>query len=749
MKQYLDTTPVPWCLLAVLFLPTLPLTVYYILRPGSPDLFQMFIDILAIIYPMVLACLCFKGSRLSLRSPVSQKTLRRFSPILLGAGLLFYALAQCIWLLSIKIPNHLADFPSLQQLISLGMYPFFMCAILFLPSQNLSLLARLRLLFDAMIIMTAGATFYYYYLLAPLLFSGEGTTLTRVAVSSLPNADLVVIFCLLLVALRSGQTVLRPVLIMLGMAVLGLLVIHLAHVYEVLNTQYNEFDLAEVLYALSFTLIVGAAQTVRRIEQRGEGEAPIQPVQITQINILDAAEGWRAYVPFVLMLLFGLLVFGIWMASGHPTFSGQYAILGVGSFIILLLMILRQFLVVHEVTLLQRELQKKNRSLSLLHAQLEQLATADPLTGLYNHQALTELLGKEVTYASQMHKTCSIIFIDADNFKCVNDTYGHQAGDHVLCQFGILLRTTVRATDHVGRWGGEEFMVILPGRDSAEALRVAERIRGRVARQIFLGHSGVRLTCSLGLAAYPEIATDQESLVARADLAMYAAKRLGRNQARTARDPIVLELGLRSEEHLQMHGDAETLGIVEALLSLQEARDIATGQHERRVALLACKLAEALELSKTETQRISLGGLLHDLGKVALPDELLLKRQRLSSNEMDPVCQHPLLGAEALTMLPALRRIAPIVCSHHEWMDGSGYPDQLQGEEIPLGARIVAVASAYDVLTHQRAPHYARTSIDALHTIQASAGSQFDPRVVDALARVLAVNPLPLSGDAA
>ncbi len=743
MKRYIETTPGPWRFLAGLFLLNLLVAIYYLVRPGRPDLLRVFISVFAIIYPLALAILCFQGARTLWRPHAPLRAWRRFSPALLGAGLLCYTLAQLIWLLGIELPYQPANFPSLQQLISLGMYPFFMCAILFLPSQSLSLFGRLKLLFDAMIIMTAGVTLYYYYMLAPLLALGAGTTFAKFTISSLPNADLVILFCLLLVALHSGETALRPVLIMLGVATLGLLVIHVTNLYEVLGSGYNEFSPVNALYLLSFMLIAGAAQTVRHMVQSGDIGAPNQRVEMARIDGLSAAESWKARLPFALLLFFGLLVFGIWMVGGRRNFSGNSTILVVGSFIILLLMILRQLLAVYETTLLQRELQKRHRSLNLLHAQLEQLAASDPLTGLYNHQMLVELLTEEVLYASQMQDMCSIIFIDIDYFKHINDEYGHQMGDHVLCQFGTLLRATVQATDHVGRWGGEEFMVILPGRELAEALKVAEHIRGRVAHQIFIGNADVQITCSLGLATYPETAANQESLVAQADLAMYAAKRLGRNQVRTAHEPMVLALGLSGEETLKMHEDTEILGMVEALFSLQEARDASTSQHERRVASLSRKLAQSLGLSETETQLIGLGGLLHDLGKIALPDKLLIKQDRLSKDEMDTLYQHPLLAGEALTMLPALRRVAPIVCAHHEWMNGSGYPDQLQGEAIPLGARIVAVADAYDTLTHKRPHQHARDGAEALRTIQTGAGSQFDPHVVDALVRVLAVRQVP------
>jgi HD-GYP domain-containing protein (c-di-GMP phosphodiesterase class II) len=226
-------------------------------------------------------------------------------------------------------------------------------------------------------------------------------------------------------------------------------------------------------------------------------------------------------------------------------------------------------------------------------------------------------------------------------------------------------------------------------------------------------------------------------LVMLADTAMYAAKHLGRNQTRAAREPSVLALN-KTVEVPQRLEERKVLGIIEALITLQEGRDRPTSQHERRVAALARRLALDMGLSEEAAYIVSLGGLLHDLGKVALPDKLLLKCGSLTEEEFSTVRTHPVTGSEVLSSVPDLYVVASIVRSHHEWMNGSGYPDKLVGEAIPLGARIVAVVDAYDVITHSRPYQPAHSSTEALHALQKNSGPQFDPRVVDALIRLLA-----------
>ncbi|TMF50961.1 MAG: diguanylate cyclase, partial [Chloroflexi bacterium] len=321
------------------------------------------------------------------------------------------------------------------------------------------------------------------------------------------------------------------------------------------------------------------------------------------------------------------------------------------------------------------------------------LATTDPVTELPNHRALLAQLDKELERAQRYERDCSLLFLDLDHFKALNDGYGHTAGDAVLCEFASLVRAQLRRIDTVGRWGGEEFVAILPELQADEALALAEEVRAAVAAHTFNVGGGLHLTCSVGVASYPAQAQEREGLLSAADHAMYGAKRFGRNQVRAANDPAVL--ALFSESHLEEgREEAALIGMAEALVTLVEARDYSTGRHSHQVADLVLRLARTLGLPPTEAQMIALASRLHDVGKVAIPDAVLQKPGRLTEEEWELMRMHPVVGAEVVSHIPALRPLAPVIRAHHERWDGQGYPNHLKGEAIPFGARILTVVGS-------------------------------------------------------
>jgi diguanylate cyclase (GGDEF)-like protein/putative nucleotidyltransferase with HDIG domain len=373
---------------------------------------------------------------------------------------------------------------------------------------------------------------------------------------------------------------------------------------------------------------------------------------------------------------------------------------------------------------------------------LEQQVTTDPLTGLPNHRDLVEKLDATLATAQATCSSCALMFIDIDHFKMVNDRYGHATGDQVLRQFGRLVQESLPPQACVGRWGGEEFVAILPHSEQSAAPGIAELIRSRIYQYILTGKGETNVTCSLGIASYPQNASTRDSLLMSADQAMYAAKRLGGNQVRSAYEPLVLALGM-SEADLEppAREEAKMLAVVDSLSITLEIRDSETSQHSRRVSALSVKLALMLGLGGTEAYVVGLGGLLHDLGKVGVCDDIMLKEGGLTADERLRMAQHPVTGAEIIARVPGLQTVAAIVRAHHERLDGSGYPAGLCGEEIPLGARIVSVADAYDALTTNRAYRTGCTPIEAIRELLRGAGSQFDPQVVGMLVRLFSAVP--------
>lgn len=385
---------------------------------------------------------------------------------------------------------------------------------------------------------------------------------------------------------------------------------------------------------------------------------------------------------------------------------------------------------------LEHKIERRTTSLREANARLEALATSDPLIGLPNHRALVTALDQELARSRRYHRACAVIFLDLDHFKALNDSCGHAAGDAALQELGQVAKQCLRGMDTLGRWGGEEFIALLPETDTQNALAIAERIRAAIAAHPFSAGGGVYLTCSAGIAVFPDHATDRSELIAAADQAMYAAKRLGRNQVRSMADPLVKTLEAGGDTSRE---EATMQGTVEALASLVEARDPYTSEHVEGVTDLAISIAQTLGLEAAEVRLIGLVGRLHDVGKMAVPDAILQKPGKLSEEEWALMRMHPIIGADVVSHVPMLRVAAPGIRSHHERWDGKGYPDGLAGEAIPLAARIVMVADTYNAITTDRPYRKASSHDVALRELRRCAGTQFDAAIVEALEKYLAV----------
>ena len=356
------------------------------------------------------------------------------------------------------------------------------------------------------------------------------------------------------------------------------------------------------------------------------------------------------------------------------------------------------------------------------------LALTDPLTGLGNHRHFYERLQRELASADENKTLVSLCFIDIDNFKRVNDQFGHPAGDRVLFQVAARLRQGGEAF----RLGGDEFAVLLPGVEEDVARATAELIVERIG-VTDLGPAGP-ITVSAGVATYPQHGTERDSLIRLADGALYWAKEHGKNQVRLARSDVA-ELS----EFRRVAKGADRVARFRAAASLARAvdsRDAYTGSHSERVAALAAKIAEQLGLPAEEVELARLAGSLHDLGKLAIPEEILRKPGALSDAERLVLERHPQIGYRMLESL-GVDPIAVWVLHHHERWDGAGYPDGLAGETIPLGARIIFVADAYDAMTSSRVYREPLSHAEAQYEVERCQGSQFDPEIVHAFLTVI------------
>ena len=360
------------------------------------------------------------------------------------------------------------------------------------------------------------------------------------------------------------------------------------------------------------------------------------------------------------------------------------------------------------------------------------LALTDPLTGLANHRSFQERVQRELIGAEARSIPFTLCMIDIDDFKRVNDLFGHPVGDSVLAQVGARLRQNGEAF----RLGGDEFALLLPAQNAEEALPVAQSVLARIA-SLDLGDVG-SVTASAGMASFPAQAFDRDELIRLADSALYWAKEHGKNRVHVYR-PEVVEL---AELRRLAHGPdrAARFRAAASLAKAVDARDTYTGSHSTRVAELGAWIAAHLGLDAEQVELTRLAGSLHDLGKLAIPEEILRKPGPLTPPERLVLERHSQIGFRMLESL-GVDPVAEWVFRHHERWDGMGYPDGLAGEEIPLGARIIFIADAYDAMTSDRAYRGRLTPQEAVAELRRCAGSQFDPEIVSVFARELGYAP--------
>jgi len=367
---------------------------------------------------------------------------------------------------------------------------------------------------------------------------------------------------------------------------------------------------------------------------------------------------------------------------------------------------------------------------SQLYARAEQRARVDELTGLFNRRHFEERIKEEISRHGRYGNAFSIFLLDLDNFKTYNDIYGHPSGDTLLNHIAKVVRNSVRNADQAFRYGGDEFIVILPQTDMNEAHAVAERVRKRIARE--MKEREIAVTCSIGIASYPSDGVISGELVTVADTALYFAKRTGGNR-------VYLSSKVLSEplDDAGVYARHNGLSTIYALASTVEAKDPYTYGHSRRVNVYAVALAEKIGLPPDQVSRVSTAALLHDIGKIGIPDKVLNKKGKLSKEDWEAIKAHPRLGATIVGNIPNLVPCVSSILHHHERWDGGGYPEGLKGEEISVEARILAIADSFEAMSSARPYRPALCSEKVMKELRRCAGSQFDPELVQVFMRIV------------
>src|SRR3954453_3076183 len=359
-------------------------------------------------------------------------------------------------------------------------------------------------------------------------------------------------------------------------------------------------------------------------------------------------------------------------------------------------------------------------------------AIRDPLTGLLNRRFLYEAFAKELERHARTGAAGSIVLIDVDDFKLVNDTLGHTAGDGVLCQIGRIAMRVIRGSDSFARVGGEEFALLLPDTTQLDALMVAERLRRAVASEAILADRTV--TVSAGIASWPDDGLLLEELEGKADGALYWAKRNGKNLCAVATEVVVPEAG-DSRQGMPQH--------LHALVAAIDSQHLNTRDHSQNVAAYAAAIGERMGLTRERIVLLRRAALFHDIGKVAVRRDVLNKPSRLTDAEFEEIKVHAVVGG-AMLHHSGFEIEADWVRHHHERLDGRGYPDGLPGAEIAIEARIIHVADSFEAMTSDRPYHQGRAVGEAVEEMRRCAGTQFDPRGVEALVELLEADALPV-----
>jgi len=403
---------------------------------------------------------------------------------------------------------------------------------------------------------------------------------------------------------------------------------------------------------------------------------------------------------------------------------------------------------------LARDILNSHLTNAKLYLQARLTSLTDALTGVGSRKRLEDKLQAECARAKRYKRLFSVAIIDLDNFKTINDVLGHATGDDALIKLAESMKSQIRTTDVLTRYGGDEFVIIMPETKTKEAVKLLERIKDKVQQINLVEKLSMTISCGvsqslfdrsrLGHAASGDTDSSR-NIMRRADLALYEAKSAGRNcvkvwdktmsKALSDKDIETEKIKMLQRRIAGLSEQAEKVfiqsiwGLVQAL----EAKDSYTKKHSENVMYYAVAIAEAMKIDHKQIDVICRAAMIHDIGKIGIPDSILSIPGKLTPRQRSIIEQHPLIAVRILGKMTFLEQEVAIVRHHHEKWNGQGYPDGISNTSIPIGARIIAVADTFDAITSNRSYHNARPLDEAIVIIVDSSGYDFDPEVVKAL----------------
>jgi two-component system, cell cycle response regulator len=582
---------------------------------------------------------------------------------------------------------HQQRFPALADVLYLSHYPILMAALLLLVRQRTPRGDRASLI-DASVIALGAGLLSWLFLIGPLAGDAQRSALVKLASVAYPVADLLVFAVAVRLLVGPGT---RPASYrLLTASLLVVLATDSAYVLMQLKGTYTTGNVLDATWLASYVLLGAAAlHPSMRVLAEPSG-TPGMHTSWRRLGLLAAAS---LVAPTTLVI-----PTTVDSAINHRVIAGTSAAL-------FLLVVAR---------------------LAGLVDEQRRVAITDGLTGLYNRRFFEATLALEAEQAARSGRDLGLLVLDIDHFKRINDAHGHQAGDQVLRELAARLTASIRGGDMIARYGGEEFVVLLRNTSGEAIPETAQRLRRAVGDVpvVLADDLWLAITVSVGGAAWPVHANSADELVRIADQALYAAKRLGRNRVQIGRPPGGTATILERDE------DA-VLAYLERLADQIDAR-LAGEEHSAAISRWAGMIADHLGLGPDARRRAELAGRLHDIGKIIVPDETLLKPGPLTGREWAVLHRHPVQGARLVGLADGLHQVVAIVRQHHERFDGRGYPDGRTGEEIRVEARVVGVCDAWAAMRSNRPYDAARPVGAAREQLRAASGSQFDPMVVAA-----------------